>query len=130
MGNDSREAHLAVESLASRVVCRIILGSFGTLGGVIRSRVTHAVCWYCASPPTPKGETAGVALFFGVFMAIYLPMEAETVVAGDGAGFISIRQTPPDGIEVVVWLSVHQFREIWNREKSLIAEAYEEEDAT
>jgi len=63
-------------------------------------------------------------------MAIYLPMEAETVVAGDGAGFISITQTRPDGIEVVVWLSVHQFREIWNREKSLIAEAYEGEDAT
>jgi len=36
-----------------------------TLGGVTRNRVTHAVCWYCASPPTPKGETAGVALFFG-----------------------------------------------------------------
>lgn len=107
------------------VFCKV-----GTLGGVIRSRVTHAVCWYCASPPTPQGETAGVALFFGVFMAIYFPMEAETVVAGDGAGFISITQTPPDGIAVVVWLSVHQFKEIWNHEKSLIAEAYEEEDAT
>jgi hypothetical protein len=63
-------------------------------------------------------------------MAIYFSMEAETVVAGDGAGFISITQTPPDGIEVVVWLSVHQFREIWNREKQLIAEAFEEKDPT
>ena len=35
-----------------------------------RNRVTHAVCWYCASPPTPKGETAGVALFFGQKMEI------------------------------------------------------------
>jgi len=107
------------------------LGSFGTLGGVIRSRVTHAVCWYCASPPTPKGETAGVALFFGVFMSVYFPLEAKTSVVGDGEGFIAITQTPPKGgDEVVVWLSVHQFQEIWNHEKRLIAEAYGEEDPT
>jgi hypothetical protein len=61
-------------------------------------------------------------------MALYLPAESETVVAG-GGGFISIIQTPPSGIEVVVWLSVHQFQEIWNREKSLIAEALKEEGA-
>jgi hypothetical protein len=41
-----------------------------TLGGVIRSGVTHEVCWYCASPPTPQGETSGVALFFWQKMKI------------------------------------------------------------
>ena len=61
-------------------------------------------------------------------MALYFPAEAETMVAGE-EGFISITQTPPSGIEVVVWLSVHQFQEIWNREKSLIAEARGEEGA-
>jgi hypothetical protein len=106
------------------------LGSFGTLGGVIRSRVTHAVCWYCASPPTPKGETAGVALFFGVFMAIFLPNEIATRVDGD-AGCIYIHQKHK-GKETFVCLTVRQFREIWNHEKHLIAEAeaYEEKDPT
>lgn len=31
-----------------------------------RSRVTHEVCWYYASPSTPKGETSVVALFLWV----------------------------------------------------------------
>jgi len=61
-------------------------------------------------------------------MAMFFPMEAETEVSGDGAGFIFIKQTPPNGIANEVWLSVHQFREIWNREKSLIAEALGEDE--
>ena len=113
---------MAAKTVASRLVCTVRLGSFRTLGGVIRSRVTHAVCWYCASPPTPKGETAGVALFFGVFMAIILPHEAGTKVEG-ADGLIRITQRRSDGKEVLVYLTVHQFREIWNHEKHLIAEA-------
>lgn len=64
-------------------------------------------------------------------MSVYFPLEAATSAAGDGEGFISITQTPPEGgNDSVVWLSVHQFREIWNHEKRLIAEAYGEEDPT
>ena len=55
-------------------------------------------------------------------MPIYLPKQSEIEVAGDGAGFISITQR--DGTEeTTVWLSIEQFRDIFNHDKFLIDEA-------
>ena len=63
-------------------------------------------------------------------MALYLPTEFSTTVMGDD-GRIFFTQVHEQK-EVNIILTIHQFREIWNHEKHLIAEAeaYEEEDAT
>ena len=62
---------------------------------------------------------------------LVFPREVETHVFGsDGA--IYFEQFDANGTRVgSIMLSVHQFQEIWNREKSLLEEAreqYEEED--
>ena len=56
-------------------------------------------------------------------MSIFLPAELETEVVGHGDGFISINQKDKVGEEVVIWLTVHQFETIFNREKHLVREA-------
>lgn len=59
---------------------------------------------------------------------LVFPKEIETHVHGiDGVIYIS--QFGPRGNQVgMVTLTVHQFQEIWNREKKLIAEAQEEQE--
>jgi hypothetical protein len=56
-------------------------------------------------------------------MSIFLKAELETAVEGYGDGTISFTQTHPDGEEVVIWLSVHQFETIFNHEKHIVREA-------
>ena len=56
-------------------------------------------------------------------MSIFLPAELETVVVGHGDGFISINQKNKEGEESLIWLTVHQFETIFNREKHLVREA-------
>lgn len=56
-------------------------------------------------------------------MSLFFPMEFETSVSGKN-GFIFIEQTNKDGIISVIVLTVHQFSEIFNREKHIIDEAY------
>lgn len=56
-------------------------------------------------------------------MLIFLKAELKTDVVGYGDGFISITQTLPNGEEITVWLSVHQFQTIFNREKHLVHES-------
>ena len=59
-------------------------------------------------------------------MGLYFPKEYETFVdARDG--HILISQTNDDGSSSVVQLTVHQFQEIWNREKKLLEWATEVE---
>ena len=59
-------------------------------------------------------------------MGMYFPRELETFVdARDGSIFITQRNI--DEVESTVELTIHQFQEIWNREKSLIESAREEE---
>jgi hypothetical protein len=59
-------------------------------------------------------------------MEMYFPKERETFVEARG-GIILITQRDQDGIESTVQLTIHQFQEIWNREKKLIESAREEE---
>lgn len=54
-------------------------------------------------------------------MAIYLPQEFETEVHGEDA-HICIKQTN-NGEESIVWLTIHQFETIVNREQHLVREA-------
>jgi hypothetical protein len=59
-------------------------------------------------------------------MGLYFPKEYETFVdARDG--LILLSQTNDDGSTSAVQLTVHQFQEIWNREKKLIEIARESE---
>jgi hypothetical protein len=59
-------------------------------------------------------------------MGLYFPKEYETFVdARDG--LILLSQTNDDGSTTAIQLTVHQFQEIWNREKKLIELAREEE---
>jgi hypothetical protein len=51
-------------------------------------------------------------------MEMYFPKECETFVEARD-GIILITQRDQDGIESTVQLTIHQFQEIWNREKSL-----------
>ena len=59
---------------------------------------------------------------------LVFPRELETHVWGQ-EGLIYFEQFDGDGNRLsVVRLSVHQFEEIFNREKSVIAEAIEEQE--
>ena len=56
-------------------------------------------------------------------MALFFPAEFETSVFGDDGGVICFVQTTPDGEESMIFLTIRQFQEIWNHEKSLIESA-------
>ena len=69
-----------------------------------------------------KDEDSGVALFFGADMAILFKREATTWV-GLVDGDVVIEQFEDDDCKDSlgkVILSVRQFREIWNHEKSVL----------
>ena len=55
-------------------------------------------------------------------MPIFLPKQCEIVVAGDGAGFISITETEGK-VETIIWLSIEQFRDICNQQDFIVDEA-------
>ena len=55
-------------------------------------------------------------------MPIFLPKQSEIVVAGDGAGFISITETEGK-VETIIWLSIEQFRDICNQQDFIVDEA-------
>jgi len=57
-------------------------------------------------------------------MQMFFPKELETRVDAEGDGYIYIRQDNEDQTESVVKLTIHQFQEIWNREKKLIEGAW------
>ena len=57
-------------------------------------------------------------------MQMFFPKELETRVDTEGDGYIYIRQDNEDQTESVVKLTIHQFQEIWNREKKLIEGAW------
>ena len=56
-------------------------------------------------------------------MPIYLPAEYETEVTGTGDGFVSFTQKKPDGEEMVMYLSLHQFETIYNHQKTIVRES-------
>ena len=59
---------------------------------------------------------------------LVFPREIETHVFGS-EGVIYFEQFDLNGIRVgSISLSIHQFQEIWNREKSLLEEAREEQE--
>ena len=59
---------------------------------------------------------------------LFFPKEIETHVHGiDGLVYISQFNARGNQVGIVI-LTVHQFQEIWNREKSIIAEAEEEQE--
>lgn len=59
---------------------------------------------------------------------LIFPREIETHVYGQ-EGVIYLEQFDGDGNRtVVIRLSIHQFQEIFNREKSIVAEAREEQE--
>jgi len=55
-------------------------------------------------------------------MGLFLPREFETTVIGQNREIL-ISQVDEDGFESIVVLTIHQFQEIFNREKSIIADA-------
>jgi hypothetical protein len=55
-------------------------------------------------------------------MPIFLPKQSEIVVAGDGAGFISITETEGK-VETIIWLSIEQFKDICNQQDFIVDEA-------
>jgi hypothetical protein len=55
-------------------------------------------------------------------MGLFLPREFETTVIGRNREIL-ISQVDEDGFEAIVVLTIHQFQEIFNREKSIIANA-------
>lgn len=59
-------------------------------------------------------------------MPIYLPAEYETTVAGTGDGFVSFTQKRLDGVELVMFLSLHQFETIFNHQKRIVNEALDD----
>ena len=56
-------------------------------------------------------------------MYLVFPKELQTSVEA-ASGFIIFFQENDDGTESCIKLTVHQFQEIWNREKQLIEAAY------
>jgi len=56
-------------------------------------------------------------------MSIFLPAELETQVVGSGDGKITITQIDELGRTQEIYLTVHQFESIFNREKHLVREA-------
>lgn len=58
---------------------------------------------------------------------MFFPAELETYVYGKEK-FIHIQQRSIDGVYTEVVLTLHQFEEIVNREKSIIAQAKEEQE--
>ena len=59
---------------------------------------------------------------------LVFPRELETHVWGE-EGLIYFEQFDGDGNRTsVIRLSIHQFQEIFNREKSVVAEALEEQE--
>lgn len=55
-------------------------------------------------------------------MQMFFPKEIETSVEAVD-GFIYFFQQNEDGTESSIKLTIHQFQEIWNREKQLVASA-------
>lgn len=74
---------------------------------------------------TPEGLELVPPAFRGflleIGMALYLPVELQTEVHGED-GHICIKQTCDDEVREI-WLTVHQFEEIFNRERHLVNEA-------
>jgi hypothetical protein len=55
-------------------------------------------------------------------MSLFFPKEIETEVDGS-EGYIYIRQERDDGRLDIIQLTIHQFNEIFNRSKHVIADA-------
>ena len=55
-------------------------------------------------------------------MSFYFPQEYATTVEG-ADGYVFLSQENDDGTTDIVQLTVHQFEEIYNRSKHIIADA-------